>query len=1161
MADRDVFITLHGVGQWLPIAPCGAVIIYDRGTEYGTSYELNLLTGEISYTPGSIDEFRFIIASTNVYGGGDAPVTKQNYAVWGPHEDFPVITLKEGIGQGLRNSSFLTKSPFTFLSQYKDYTYNSYITCWKALDEFNKNWTAWDDWFIPSREELLALINATLDANHGGTGETFGFLKWGWVEGSSEYSGNTNNATNALITDGSEGSGADKLSASYGRLYFRYLGGTGYEGLASASFPTGVTGSIPIGYESLNFRRLKNQVEGDTFTWGGTYTGNIYLAQQVQGLTGGTGLTIGEGVKLSLFLAMGCSISLPQSSIESTTAMGENLSLFINRESIQANTFGNLPLNKVGIRDSTLEGAELLPFIPSRDELISILNEARGKGIFTEGEEFWSVSDASATTAYSVTYHESSEPTTATKDKTTALKCLICKWKQAGDLPRIPDLQITVEDVALYSINISVPTGNGTVIASPSQETEAGNTVTITCSPNPSYKVNTVSVTDGNSSSVSVTTVTEGSVYSFIMPSSNVTISVSFSAIENPIIYLTLDGFSNDPRFLNDVSAPYYLLRIGDGTIKAYDSSMQKVDLPYQGNFFSEDTGTCGDEYYTQSMVYFNGQYYLSSGSNDDNNNTIERWNPSTGEVTVVYTFPSFFGGIGYVLIRANSIILAIPHSFLNGETTLPIYYSTNMTSWTTLFTGKREAVNDYFYKWVISNDDVAPLLLGNWVAIYVEKETATDTTTNDDGTTSLVFSTEDGVLFFNISTYEYTYWNSGTSGFPNSWAVVDGRFYLFENYVGTSPTDLVQDTNYYYYVRGNTGKQILVKEKNTDLYFSSYNMNNYTPISYENAHTSIRHYQYWDSAKRLLGTAEGYDEFGGVIVASPLSPDPYYAVFEDDPNTTNGTYTISKTGGLHQGDTVTVSVSPNTGYVLGSISVRRCSDNTAVSYSSSSSGISFTMPPSDVQLSVAFTEDTSCLDADALVTLADGTYKKFRDLDINDRIMVWDFDEGRIDFASLLWKTEARRIKGYYLLKTENKEIKVIKNHRFFCPELGRFERATDLVGKQIWTDTGTERVISCNRVEEEVDYCNAISYYHLNVIVNGFLTSCGFNNIYPIKDMRFQTEEKRNRGTSLSYWQEKGIPQKWYDGMRLNEQYSPDEEIIDYINFKRKEAGEVNV
>lgn len=803
MASSDIYISLTGVGQWLPIAPVGAVIIYDRGEQYGTSYEINCVTGDIHYTPGAIDEFRYIIVSCNVYGGGDAPACKQNNAVWGPFEKFPVISLGEGTGQGLRNTSYLTKNPFYFCDQYKDYTSGSKVSLWKQLDEFNHGWTPWNDWFIPSKDELMLLVNQTTTA---GGSNTFGFITPGWVQTSNEYSGNTTQCSdNAYLVGGNVGEGADKSSTSYGRLYYRYIGGQGYEGITSSTpLPSGVTGSIPTGYESLWFKRLLNQGGGNTFTWG--FDGRFFC-QEIAAFDVGYGsVAIGEGAKTSLYMLLSAGVSMDSDVLTTTSSIAENLFLFVNRFSnSQVNSFGNLPLGKVGLSGSTPTGAYMLPFIPSKDELVIILNNSRGKGIFSEGEEFWSSTDTSTTQAYSVVYHENSEPTANNGTlKTTALKTLVCYWKRSWSiLPKVDDPSISV--TKNYAVTAKSVTTQGSLSMNPSYA-PVGGSVTITATPKPGYALS------------SATAVTE--------------------------------------------------------------------------------SGTA-----------------------------------------------------------------------------------------------------------------VTPTLSGNNITVPIS--------TAENVAASVFFT--------------------ATSSFTVS-----------------------------------------------------------------------------------LNTPS------------------------------NGTLTANKTSAAI-GDIITLSITPASGYSLGSLLIKNASTQADIPFTSITSGAFFIMPAANVSVEVEFSASVPCLDADASVTLADGTEKKFRDLKDDDLLLVWNFDKGCYDTAPLLWRLSAQWTDKYWLLETDSgRTIKVIGNHRFFSLNTGKFERTTDLLGHKVQTLDGPETVVSCVLIEKPIEYCNAISFYHMNVIVGGFFTSCGFNNLYPIKDMKYQYDSIRTRGTDKTYWTDKGVSESWFEGMRIDEQYSPDEEIVSYVKYR---------
>lgn len=81
-----------------------------------------------------------------------------------------------------------------------------------------------------------------------------------------------------------------------------------------------------------------------------------------------------------------------------------------------------------------------------------------------------------------------------------------------------------------YQINQNVSTG-GSITISPSGKQYKDTLITITCSADTNSQFNSISITKSNGENVSYTTVTSGKTYTFIMPSSNVTVNVSFGVI------------------------------------------------------------------------------------------------------------------------------------------------------------------------------------------------------------------------------------------------------------------------------------------------------------------------------------------------------------------------------------------------------------------------------------------------------------------------------------------------------------------------------------------------------------------------------------------------------------------------------------------------------
>ena len=88
-------------------------------------------------------------------------------------------------------------------------------------------------------------------------------------------------------------------------------------------------------------------------------------------------------------------------------------------------------------------------------------------------------------------------------------------------------------------------------------------------------------------------------------------------------------------------------------------------------------------------------------------------------------------------------------------------------------------------------------------------------------------------------------------------------------------------------------------------------------------------------------------------------------------------------------------------------------------------------------------------------------------------------------------------------------------------------------MVGKTTYTEAGESKVLSCELIQEEVEFYNIITDYHINLFANGVLTSCRYNNLYPIQDMKFVKDDRLNRAP------------KW----KLYEQFRNHRELDKYI------------
>jgi len=191
------------------------------------------------------------------------------------------------------------------------------------------------------------------------------------------------------------------------------------------------------------------------------------------------------------------------------------------------------------------------------------------------------------------------------------------------------------------------------------------------------------------------------------------------------------------------------------------------------------------------------------------------------------------------------------------------------------------------------------------------------------------------------------------------------------------------------------------------------------------------------------------------------------------------------------------------------------------------------------------------CLAKGTLITLANGEKKAIEHINYTDAIVVWDFDLGGFSEATPFWIKKAETANQYNLLKfSDGTTLKTINQHRIFNKEKGMFTYPmTDAtpVGTTSFNDSGSEvTLVSKTVVVDQVIYYNVITNIHMNLFANGILTSCRYNNIYPITDMKFV---KTNRPI---------VPQSaypahigpYYTGLRLGEQTLPIEDTIIYVD-----------
>jgi hypothetical protein len=190
------------------------------------------------------------------------------------------------------------------------------------------------------------------------------------------------------------------------------------------------------------------------------------------------------------------------------------------------------------------------------------------------------------------------------------------------------------------------------------------------------------------------------------------------------------------------------------------------------------------------------------------------------------------------------------------------------------------------------------------------------------------------------------------------------------------------------------------------------------------------------------------------------------------------------------------------------------------------------------------------CLAKGTLISLINGLTKAIEDILYTDILLVWDFDKGCFSESHPLWIKKVEKAIQYNLLTfSDGTILKTINQHRIFNKEKGMFTypMTNDTpIGTTTFNALGEEVIlIKKDIIVEEVEYYNIITYRHMNMFANSILTSCRYNNIYPIQVMKFVKEERAIVPKSAY----ETIPEIYYDGLRLSEQVFAVEDTIKYI------------
>jgi len=188
---------------------------------------------------------------------------------------------------------------------------------------------------------------------------------------------------------------------------------------------------------------------------------------------------------------------------------------------------------------------------------------------------------------------------------------------------------------------------------------------------------------------------------------------------------------------------------------------------------------------------------------------------------------------------------------------------------------------------------------------------------------------------------------------------------------------------------------------------------------------------------------------------------------------------------------------------------------------------------------------------------------KKIKDVTYDDLILSWDFDTGCPVWAEPLWIQKPEDVPFYYILSfSDGSKLEVIGDHKIYSVDKEKFVNCiTDdefVIGsKTINKDGDIISLVSKEIVSKHNTAHSIITKSHFNIFANGFITSCKFNNLYDINDMKYCKKKRKTISKDIA----KLIPEYLYEGLRIGEISidfkDSEEETIRYIISKIEELN----
>ena len=191
------------------------------------------------------------------------------------------------------------------------------------------------------------------------------------------------------------------------------------------------------------------------------------------------------------------------------------------------------------------------------------------------------------------------------------------------------------------------------------------------------------------------------------------------------------------------------------------------------------------------------------------------------------------------------------------------------------------------------------------------------------------------------------------------------------------------------------------------------------------------------------------------------------------------------------------------------------------------------------------------CLVEDTKVTLADGTEKNIQDIDYDDLLKVWSYEQGRFVYEYPIWIEKEGNSEEYQQTTfSDGTVLNTVGDHSIFSIDANAFVSVTDRDNFRIGTrvakyNNNMIEIVTVDKIEfiqKNVKYYYVASTRYYNIISNNIITADGLtllSNLYGFDNMKWPSiykdfvSDKNNLYTK----QELELPDYLYYGLRAYE------------------------